>query len=99
MSNFQIGAILEIKDVGEKLKKERIKDKKIKPQYQQEISGTILIPKKFVGAVENVLERDGIRRRETEYVVRICDPKGDINKSITKNYTESYLLKYARLLI
>ncbi len=106
MSYFLIGARLKIKDIEQKSKTvvkfhglfKSVEYEDASTKYKEKITGNITVPKEVMGKIEGILERDGINRKETEYIVRVWDLKGDINKSITKNYAESYLIRYGRLL-
>jgi hypothetical protein len=95
MSVFKINSILVIKDVEQKQKNvDRVHTTR-NQTYKETITGTVTAPKEIFGRVEKILERDGINRRETEYVVEIYRPD---ETGTTRNYAESYLIRYARLL-
>lgn len=97
MNMFQIDSILVIKDVEQKPKKvDRVHTTKTQT-YKETFTGTVTAPKELFGRIKEILERDDIKRRETEYVVEIYIPNEA--RAITKNYAESYLSRYGRLLV
>lgn len=104
MSLFKVNSIFLIKDMEQKSKtvshthEVKSKNKIITQTYEESFTGSITAPKELRGRIEKILKRDCINRKETEYVVRVWDPKEDENNSIVKNYKESYLARYASLL-
>ena len=97
MSLFKVNSIFLIKDVEQKSKTVTRTHKTPTQKYEETLTGTVTAPKEIVGMIEEILERDGINRRETEYVVEIYIPNE--KRAITKNYAESYLSRYGRLLV
>ena len=101
MSLFKIGNLLQIREIEEKpktvTKVYEVKSYGVTHEIKEEIKGTITTPKKINGRVVNVLERNFLGRKETEYGIKEILASGEEASRVTY-YKESYLSRYARLL-